>query len=343
VAGQATPGIRVRSPSYGASATLGTAVGAIEQIHRRFTPYLLVPSGTPPSVTTPARAAPPEPYDPALVAQGILDADAELDDTRAFPEQLFMLGGDYAKQFLAIRSSLDYNDAGRTRQLNALGANLNAAAQTLTDRLVQRFNLIAKHWVDQARDAGRALMVGKGVPPDVMQLVAMCATAPIALVIALLEQLTPQAPDDPGDQLRRENVAATLYLRKPEWAVSPRVAEQALAAFRRAQAKDRTKEFYGGLYVAQRLDRMSRAWMAAVGSLLSHGSLDPALRLPLSVAFERPDADAARALVLAALPQDDADILQAYGLQPADMSGIAPRSSEAGGPIRLTDAGSRAT
>src|SRR5438876_5824323 len=141
------------------------------------------------------------------------------------------------------------------------------------------------------------------MPPDVMQLVAMCATAPIALVIALLEQLTPAAPEELGEQLQRENVAATLYLRKSEWAANARTAEQALAAFRRQQAKDRTPAFYGGLYVAQRLDRMARAWMGGVGALVQHGKLDPALRLPLSVAFERPEPDAARALVLAALPQ----------------------------------------
>ena len=138
-------------------------------------------------------------------------------------------------------------------------------------------------------------------------------------------------------------MAATLYLRKSEWAANARTAEQALAAFRRQQAKDRTPAFYGGLYVAQRLDRMARAWMGGVGALVQHGKLDPALRLPLSVAFERPEPDAARALVLAALPQDEADLLQAYGLKPVDVSGIAPRSSEAGGPVRLPDSGSRPT
>src|ERR1051325_506340 len=125
--------------------------------------------------------------------------DADLDDTRAFPEPQFTAADDAAKHFLAIRTSPDYNDAGRARQLDAAASTLAAGAQTLTDPLVKRFSALAGRWVGQARDPGRALLLGKGVPPDVMQLVATCATAPIPLVIALLEQLTPLAPDDLGD------------------------------------------------------------------------------------------------------------------------------------------------
>jgi len=183
VAQPASPGIRVQSPSFGPSDTLVRAAPeTIAQVHAQLTPFLLVPGGMPPSGTASAHAAPPVPYDPALLAQGVAEADAALDDTRAFPEQLFAVADVAAKQFTVIRTSPDYNEAGRARQLETAGAILATGAQTLTDRLVKTFTTLAADWVGQARDPGRTLLLGKGVPPDVMQLVAMCATAPIALV-----------------------------------------------------------------------------------------------------------------------------------------------------------------
>jgi len=331
-------GIPIQSPSYGPGAPFTAATAAIMQVHNKVAPYLLTRTGVPGSVTAPTLAAPPAPYDPALVAQGAAEAEQDLQrQTAPLPGQLFGLSNDFGRQFVQLRASQDYTPEGQRRQLDATFDKLAARAQTLTDGWVKSASLLTRRWVDQERDPGTLLLI----TPEVLPLVGVCATAPIPFVVALLEQLTPRDPNDPGNRLRRENVAATLRLRRPEWSVNPRLAEEALAALRRVQAKDRTAAFFGGIYVTVRLDRMGRAWAAAIGSLLQHGQLDEALQMPLTLAFDAP-ADPT-ALVYEGLPQDDVDVLQAFGLKAADVTGLAPRSSEAGGPIRLTDTGSRAT
>ncbi len=326
------PGISVISPSYGPQARTSAAEAVLPKLHGIIGPF----------VAAPTASAPPEPDPRALMGEGGGRVEGYIEqrtDLLAVPNAVAALSGDYERQFNQIKRSGDYSREGQQRQLaatfDALGAGLTSQAQ----RLARDFGVVLKAW-PLLRDPGKAWLLGTGTPPDVVALVGLCAQAPVRVGLGLLQQLTPVDPAERGDQLRRENVMSTLWSRRAEWQADPRLGEEVVVAFRRAQRHDRTAEFYAGYYAAARVDGMVQAWLAAANALLLHGVLDPAERAPLATAFARP-ADPV-AVVMGALPAPESvDVLAGYGLRPADVTGPvgAARSSEAVGPIRLPESG----
>ena len=331
------PGISVISPSYGPQSRTSAAEAVLPKLHALLGPFLVAP----------AASAPPEPDPRALMQDGAERVEAYLagrTDLPAVPGQVVALGADYQRQFDQVRRSSDYSVEGQRRQFAATFDQLGTGLTSQGQRLVRDFGVVLKGW-PLLRDPGKAWLLGTGTPADVVALVGLVAPAPLRVGLTLLQQLTPVDPADRGDQLRRENVAATLWARRAEWQTDPRLGEEVVAAFRRMQRHDRSAEFYAGFYAQARVDGMAQAWLAAANALLLHGLLDPAERAPLEAAFARP-ADPL-AVVRAALPAPEAvDVLAGYGLRPADVMGPvgAARSSEAVGPVRLAErAGAAAT
>ena len=328
--GTAVPmGINVISPSYGPDGPTEVALATIPALHALLAPFLAAPGD----------AVPPAPDARPLMRDGGERVEVFLTQSTnlpGVPNELAALGSDFARQFDQVARSRDYSDEGRARQRNATFGALATALKTQGGRVVKDFARVLDpdRGHSPRRDPGKVLLLGKGVPPEVLQVVGMCAAAPVRFVATLLEQLTPMDPATPGAPLLRENVAAVLWARRNEVPVD--LAEDVVSSWRRMQAHDRDADYYAGWYAVARVRAMAWAWKAAADALLLHGVLDPTELVPLRHAFARPD-DLLAAVTQAQPTRDDWDILALYGLRAADATGAAggARSGEAVAPARV--------
>jgi hypothetical protein len=329
-------GRTVWSPSYGPTSQPAGAAAAAADLHETLAPFF----------AQPARAVPPPP-DPALAMRDgaeRVDLYLEQSDLPAEPDALFALSDDtFAKQFDELaRKAGNYTAEGMLIERATIFAALAAKLTARAAALAKTFGKAGRDWPEM-RDPGKELLLAKA-RPDVLSLVSTVAVAPPRFGLELLRQLIPADPSDPGDRQLIESVGAVLWTRRQEWGTDAKLAESMVAEWRRMVSRYRDANFYAGYYCTLRVDRMARAWIAATNSFLQHGVLDPALRPPLVLAFERPEDPLA--LVEEALPATDAeDVLTAFGLRPADGTGRigGSRSSEGVGPIRTPDRGSRGT
>jgi hypothetical protein len=329
-------GRTVWSPSYGPTSQPGVAAAAAADVHESLAAYF----------AEPARAVPPPP-DPALAMRDgaeRVDLYLEQSDLPAEPDALFALSNDtFAKQFDELaRKAGNYTTEGLVIERGAIFAALGAKLKARAAALARTFSKALKDWPIM-RDPGRQLLLARA-RPDVLATVGVVATAQPRFGLELLRQLLPADPADEGDRQLIESIAAVLWTRRTEWGVDPRLAEGMAAEWRRMVARYRDANFYAGYYCALRVDRMARAYVAATNSFLQHGVLDPTQRVPLVLAFRAPEDPVA--LVAESLPTSDAeDTLVAFGLKPVDATGRVggTRSSEGVGPVRIPDAGSRAT
>jgi len=164
-------------------------------------------------------------------------------------------------------------------------------------------------------------------------------TVPLSGALAVVSDLVAGE----ADALMLEDAGWALWQRRgdPQW------AEPAFAVHRRVRAQvlqdaGRAQAFYGAAYASALLREMKHAAESLFKALLTKGTLDVVEQQTSFPWFTGPLPADPVALLVGALPQDDAaEMLELFGLRDAGSTG---HSGEEPGPQRLPErAGAAAT
>src|SRR3989442_2366772 len=77
--------------------------------------------------------------------------------------------------------------------------------------------------------------------------------SPVRFGLEVLRQLLPADPADEGDRQLIESVGAVLWMRRDEWSVDPKLAENMVAVWRRMRSEEHTSELQSRPHLVCRL------------------------------------------------------------------------------------------
>jgi len=259
---------------------------------------------------------------------------------RAFPTALLALSDKSRDERRALIQTPLYQRAPGEAQREALRDQLVTLAPRvvpLIERAAAGFAAVRTAWPLQ-RQPGKQLLLPKA-RPDVWDVMQLILTVPLSGALAVVSDLVAGE----ADALMLEDAGWALWQRRgdPQW------AEPAFAVHRRVRAQvlqdaGRAQAFYGAAYASALLREMKHAAESLFKALLTKGTLDVVEQQTSFPWFTGPLPADPVALLVGALPQDDAaEMLELFGLRDAGSTG---HSGEEPGPQRLPErAGAAAT